>query len=231
MTTNGEPRRSNHHGKARAPGRTPELRSTTRRIASAICAPSASQCPCHVECRERVQLLPACEQINHRARHVRQVCPLVTDATLTGHVDGRHRLSPLDQAMREPVVARSGSEEIAGSDDDHASPKSGSRAQSPLELDTDRALARCWMLRRVLVEHRECIRAIVVDGARQHDCRPLRELLQLWCCRSSATPVPTIFGTRAAPPRLRSCLKVSRALPLRPRPPVRARNQTFSATP
>jgi hypothetical protein len=93
---------------------------------------------------------------------------LVADTRRGWIADRRHRLAGLDQSLREPVVAGLGAEEVAGA---HHQYRKAAVLQPALHLHSDRAFAGDGALRRILVNMRQLVRAIVVDGPRQQDAR------------------------------------------------------------
>src|SRR5262249_55572739 len=63
-------------------------------------------------------------------------------------------------------------EEVASADDERAHAVARRGFKALLHLHPDPALARQWMLRRVLVEEGKCVRAEIVDGAGKDDAGP-----------------------------------------------------------
>jgi hypothetical protein len=83
----------------------------------------------------------ALNQLEHGARHIRQVGPLVSDAWRSWGADRAHRFTGFDQALGEPVVGRPGAEKIPGTHDHYTSALAGRLKQALLQLHTYRALA------------------------------------------------------------------------------------------
>ena len=92
------------------------------------------------------------------------------------------------------------------------------RAQPPLQLDADRALAGDGVLRRVLADRRAGVGREVVDAGRERPAARRRPWRRRWRCRPSAAPCPSSCGSRAGWRRGRSG----------PRPPRRRRRWRWS---
>src|SRR5215831_18457818 len=82
-------------------------------------------------------------------------------------------LTGLDQALREPVVARSRPKEVSSTDDEHAAAVAAEGLQSTFHLHPDSTLSGRGILWGRFRNEPECIRSVVVERARKYDCRPL----------------------------------------------------------
>src|SRR5262249_47335882 len=82
-------------------------------------------------------------------------------------------LTGLDQALREPVVARTRPKEVSGTDDEHAAAVAGEGLQSTFHLHPDSTLSCLGILWGRFRHEPECIRSVVVESARKYDRRPL----------------------------------------------------------
>ncbi len=117
----------------------------------------------------------------------------MADSGPSGLGDAGHRLSGLDQPLREPGVAGVRPEEIAGPQDQQLGTPLRRPVQPPLHLDADGALAGQRALRRGFVDLGKDVRAVIVDGARQQDAglvRPRRRRRVVEHRQHQRVPVP-----------------------------------------
>src|SRR5262245_1843926 len=127
----------------------------------------------HMKGRETLEGRAPPEQFDNRPRNIRKVRPLMSHTAGAGVADRSDTLAGLDQALREPVVARGRPKEVSGTDDEYTAAVAAVRLQSTFHLHPDSTLSGLGILWCCFRNEPECIRSVVVESARKYDCCPL----------------------------------------------------------